>query len=476
MFDKPFVSVYILPEVLFLVEVSSNKSKILQSIRLDLPKGLIKNYVVTDVEVLSQMLTKIWAKYKIKEKNVAIVLSEFAAFTKRLTLPKVPLSEMHEAVLWAMQEYLPEESENMLFDWKIISQGASTSEIFVVAIRKISVVSVTDSFRNAGILPFFVEIPSISLSRMDDKKKANTLIVYQDHLVSLIVSLKEGNVMGSSVVRGDDAGTLLATAKKMSMHYSDVPLSTLYFSGYSKELYDNLEKTFGLIPKPLLKDGRDDQQGTHNEYIIPLSLATSKLSPPSDPTTINLLPDQYIENYSSSTQKVQFWGLILTVTLFVWIALFASLGTYLFISQSAASLKSSNASKSQEQKRTDTANLVKQINTTTDEILSIKAISIVPQDVLNIINMSRPEGISISQYRIDFDLGDIKIDGVAKDRLALIEFKQNIQKNEVFGSVDIPISNFETETDLSFTLSAKYIPISKNIVAKPAQPKKTVNP
>src|SRR5260221_6276182 len=111
MFDKPFISVYILPEVIFLVEVTFDKKRIVQSIRLDLPKGLIKNYVVVDTDVLAQSLQKIWMKYKLREKNVAIVLSEFAAFTKRLTLPKVSTSEMHEAVLWAMQEYFPEEAE-----------------------------------------------------------------------------------------------------------------------------------------------------------------------------------------------------------------------------------------------------------------------------------------------------------------------------------------------------------------------------
>jgi hypothetical protein len=473
MFDRPFISAYILPEVLFLVEVSSDKKRVLQLIRLDLPKGLIKNYVVTDSKVLSQSLKKIWSKYKLGKKNVALVLSEYAAFTKHISLPRVPTSEMQEAVLWSMQEYLPEDPENMIFDWKIVAQNETTTDLFVVAARREVVVSVTNAFKEAGIISFFVEIPSISLARMDEKKKGGTLIVYQDHLVSLVVSLKDGEVLGSAVIRGDDAQILLQTAKKMNNHYNTVPIQTLYFSGYSKELYDGLEKTFRLIPKQLLKDENKEQQ----EYIIPLSLSAAALSVPSDPFSINLLPEEYIKNYSSNAHKVQLWGLILTVTLFVWIALLSSLGTYLFLRQSATSLKNSNTSRSQEQKRTDTDNLVKKINATTDSILQIKTISIVPQEILNIINLSRPEGISISQYKFDFDLGDVKIDGVAKDRLALIEFKQNMQKNTNFNAVEVPISNFETETDLSFSLTAKYVPITKNLQSKPSvQSKKTVNP
>ena len=471
MFDRPFISVYILPEAMFLVEVGSDRKRILQSIRVDLPKGLIKNYVVTDTDVFSQSLKKIWAKYKLREKHVAIVLSEFAAFTKLLTLPKVPVSEMHEAVLWAVQEYLPEDIENMLFDWKIIAQNLGTTDIFVVAAKKEAIISITDSFEKSGVLPFFVEIPSLSLARMDNKKTKGSLIVYDNPLVSLVIFSYEGNVLGSAVVRGNDPQTLLSTAKKMNTHYKDRSITTLYYSGLAKELYDELEKTFRLIPKPLVQTTPENQPDTHTEYLIPYSLAMAQLSEPADPFSINLLPQAYVEKYRSSTKKVQFWGLILTVTLFVWVSLFACLATYLFITQSNTSLKKTADSQSLGQKRTETANMVKQMNTTADAVLQIKNISVLPQDALNIINLSRPEGISISQYKFDFDLGDIKIDGVAKDRLSLIEFKQNMQKSDQFGSVDIPISNFETETNLTFQLTAKYTPVSKKLTL----PSKTPN-
>lgn len=468
MFTRAFISLYILPEVLYVVALSSDKKRIVTSVKLDLPHGLIKNHVVTDTEVFAQVLTKIWKTYKLKEKSVALVIDEFAAFTKLITLPKVPVAEMHEAVLWAMQEYLPDEADTMLFDWKIVMQEESTTDIFVVAARKDTLESYTKSLEKAGLSPFLVEIPSLSLIRLDTKKKKEALIIYEHPHVSLVVFADLGNVLASSVVYGNDSAEIIKTAKKVSTHYGKTIVDRVYYLGESGATVKGLEKAFGVSPETLEMPIKVDPKAKPWEFLVPISLASGSLPEPSDPFSINLLPQWYVQVFHSSQKKVQYWGLILTVTLFVWISFFASLGTYLFLSQSIANLANNTDTTQTLQKREETSALIQKINTTSAALLQIKSLSVVPQEVINLISQLRPEGVSITEYKMDFDAGTIKVTGTAKDRLSLITFKQNVQKSELLSEVDIPISNFETESNLPFSLTANYVPIAKTIPSKGA--------
>lgn len=461
MFKKDFVAVYILPEVMYVISLSSDKKEVAVSAKLELPQGLIKNYKVVDTDVFAQVLTTLWKTYNLHERSVGIVLSEFAAYTKVIPIATTTVAEMHEAVLWAAQDFLPDDIDTMLLDWKIVKQKPKGNDVFVVAVHKNVVQSYTDSFEKAGLIPMYVEIPSLSLARLVKDPEKETLIVYEHPNASVVVFLYEGTLFASSVVHGDDPSEIITTVKKIVTHYKTSPPTKLFVNNKGKKVSNELENYLGITSQILEVP---ITMNLTSEFFVPLSLASTTLTEPSDPHTINLLPQAYVDKYHSSKEKVQFWGLILTVTLFVWISLFSALGTYLFISQSVTAITSSSATKTDlTQKRDQSVALVKEINRISESILNVKKFTIIPQEILNMVSMSVPAGVTITGYKMDFDLGEIRISGTAMSRVVLVEFKQNLEKNEKIGNVQIPISSFERETNLTFDLSAQYLPIVKSL-------------
>ncbi len=467
MFTKPFIALYILPDCLYLVHVSSDRKKLKVNVKLDLPKGLIPDYKVTDTKVFAEMLTSIWQKYKLHEKGVAFIVPEFAAFTKLITLPKVAVAELHEAVLWRAQEFLPVEPDGMLLDWKITKQNATSTEVFVVAILKPVLMSYVAALEAAHLYPLFVEIPSLSLIRTGGKNDDGALFVYADEHESIIGISQNGTIVASSVVRGNDKSNIIDTIKKITAHYKAITISKVFVGGNATPVIPDLTKLFNKEPQWLTLPIKNLAQETVQEFLLPISLATATLSLPQDPFSVNLLPHVLVEKYQSKKNKIQFWGIILTVTLFVWLCLFASLGAYLFLSQTTKTLKEKTSTGSDiSQTRAQAVSTTKEINTLSDKVLAIKKVVVVPQELLNLLEMSKPEGITITSYKLDFDTGEVRLTGISKNRLALIDFKQNLGKQDVLGSIDVPISNFETDTNLEFTLTAQYLPAIKTAPAK----------
>jgi hypothetical protein len=86
---------------------------------------------------------------------------------------------------------------------------------------------------------------------------------------------------------------------------------------------------------------------------------------------------------------------------------------------------------------------------------------------LNKIDTSKPQGVVLQKYDLDLDRGEIRLQGFALDRLTLIQFKENLDEVTDFEKVEIPISSFEAETNLEFSLSFYYTPISSTVKEKP---------
>ena len=85
---------------------------------------------------------------------------------------------------------------------------------------------------------------------------------------------------------------------------------------------------------------------------------------------------------------------------------------------------------------------------------------------MNYIYTSAPPGVVIDEYDLDLDKGEIRVLGTSVDRGTLIQFKENLESKEEIDSVEIPISSFESETNLDFSLSFLYLPISSTVKEK----------
>lgn len=460
MFKKSFVSLFFFANKFQVLALNGSKKKVSKIATVDLPEGLVDSGKVIDPDGLGKMLKIAWGKLRIKERSIGIVVPEFSTFSKVFNIPKLKTAELDEAVRWQAQELLPSQ-QAMVMDWRIIKKDDKGYKILAVAIEKDILDGYVSAAENAGLYPVVVEIPSISLVRLTETDLDAKLILFaQDQDVVIIIAEGE-SILGSSIQPVDDIDTIIKTSEKILSHFEDSKVKKVYIGGnFNPVLMDKIHASLKLpVEKLTKKIGRLAEEDSQ-KYLIPLSLQFKDPAEPFDFKTVNLLPLGLVDKYRSAKLKVQIWSLSLTITLFIWSCFLLTLGTYLFLSQMATDLTTRNALKMDASKEnTEAINEIKTINGLAEKVLQVKAVSVLPQDLVNDIEAAKPDGVNIVEYSLDLEKGSLILDGVAVDRLTLIDFKQRLEENENFSTVDIPISSFEVETNLDFKLSFDYEPL-----------------
>jgi hypothetical protein len=467
MFKKSFTSVYFSANKLYILQLDGRRKKVKNFGSAELPRGLIKNYRVQDKPTLANILKKIWkSNSRLREKSLGIVIPEFSTFTKLFSLPKLPFSELNEAVGWQAQESLPTSANDMVMDWMIVGQNKKGYEVLTVAMETSILEGFVEAAETAGLFPLAVEIPSLCLVRVSDSVKSlGRLIIYKNSGESILVVAAGAKIFGTSVLHTNDQNVIISTASKITSHYKkDVKIEKILIggTGVDGKLIQQLESVLKRDVEWIRPKIKGLSEAQIQEYLIPICMQLDDLDEPSDQYSLNLLPLALVTKYKRARLALQIWSLTLTITLVVWISFFISIGSYLFIAQQIDALKARSTSKVQmTQQNKKIAEEVKYINDVAERVLKIKSISASPQKVLNDIKDASPSGIFIREYKLDLDRGIIEVTGRASTRQVLLEFKKNLEKNPDITSVEIPISNFEVEKDLRFNLNFVYLPVRK---------------
>ncbi|KKQ98401.1 MAG: Type IV pilus assembly protein PilM [Candidatus Woesebacteria bacterium GW2011_GWA1_39_12] len=459
MFGKSFVSIYFLPNKLLVIEVSSNRKKVVRHASVDLPDGLIENYKVIDPVNLAKILKSVWNKFHFNEKTVGLILPEFSIFTKLLKIPRLAMSELNEAVNWQAQEYLPTQISQLITDWKIVDRSSGGFDILLVAVNKDLLMGYVEGVEKAGLFPLMVEIPSVGLVRLLQKGDMANLIICKNFGETILIISQNEKIIGTSVIHSQSPDELVKTALRMINHYKETKVDKILFGGLeiNEEITQKVTNAIKLPIERLKFSIKNLDENKIQEYLIPLSMSGTEVSEPSDPSSLNLLPLYLVEKYKKERLKLQVWSLTLTITLFVWISFLVVLGGYLFMVQEvnnykAESLKNQKVTQQGQEALKD----VTLINTISDKILKIKKEFTLTQEILNKIQRARVTGIILNSYDLDLDRGLVRLSGVSSDRNTLVEFKRNLESNDDFSEVAIPISNFEEEFNLEFEITFSY--------------------
>ena len=463
MIKKTFVSLYFVSNRLEVLKLTSGKRKVEVFATIDLPQGLIVDHEVKDLNALAEILKKLWSKFHIREKSVGIVVPEFSTYTKIIKMPKLAIDELDEAVRWQSQEYMPMALEEMVLDWKIIGEKASEYDVLVVAIKESILAGYVNATALAGLFPLVVETPSISLARMVNSASAKVIIYALYDEIILVQTMGE-RVMSSTVIAYEDSSQVIPLVSRMIRYNKEAAVEKIYVAGAgvgTEFLKEFSEKNNIAVEKLSLKMkglSEDDLQ----RYLIPISLQFKDPAEPKSSDTINLLPEPVVKKYERKRFSLQVWSLLMVVTLMIVTSFLAALGTYIFFVQQISAQKADTSVVTTDySKNKDATVKIKNINDASDKVMAILKYSQSPSEVFNAVYKSKPEGIILDGYRMDFEKGDIKLSGISATRDDLITFKQNLEKTGLFGQILLPLSTFEIENNLEFEISFVYLPVAK---------------
>ena len=458
MLKKPFVSLSFSSRRLQILKLDSRKTAIEGFTSIDLPEGMIRNYQIKDKKSLSTLLVNAWQNLQLKEKSVAIVIPEFSTFTKSLIMPQLSVSELDEAVRWQARDFLPSDYQKVVMDWKIVKREDDTIRILVIAVQKELLSVYVDAVGEAGLYPLAVETPSLSLERITDGTEIGRLVIYTNFGEAILAVLQGKEILGSSVVSSTDVRGIVWTAMQMVRHYQNIKIQRIEVGGLeiTEEVLSQLREKTKLKVEWIQANIAGLSAEQIQEYLIPISLQFKDPAEPISQETLNLLPSKWVKHYQNKRLKLQVWSLLLVTTLIIIGCFLATLFVYLFLSRQIKILEAAQVDQANSVSEEITAQ-INSINGISNKTFKIISSSQSTQAVVDKINGLKPQGITISDYQLDFDTGRIVLKGQSVHREILIKFKQALETDEDFGQISMPISNLEQETDLEFELRGYYL-------------------
>lgn len=192
-------------------------------------------------------------------------------------------------------------------------------------------------------------------------------------------------------------------------------------------------------------------------YTTVLGLALGSFSYDSSPI-VNVLPKSEKKALSHEYWKRFAVVFITTFSFLVLISVLLMIPLYSFSASKERMIEEkleqfNNDNKNITSKDLDT--IISKINTKTELLTSIKPGYSVYSDIIGMVLSSRVDGVTLSQILFNQRKDKsfvIEIHGIAKDRIALRNFKSSLEKNKNIASIDLPISNFIEKIDLNFTI------------------------
>ena len=92
---------------------------------VDVASDIIHDNTPESKQQLITVLKKLVEKAGVSTTQVIAALPTFAVFTLLINLPKLPAKEMPEAIKWEAKKYIPLPLEDMILDWKMVSEESS---------------------------------------------------------------------------------------------------------------------------------------------------------------------------------------------------------------------------------------------------------------------------------------------------------------------------------------------------------------
>jgi hypothetical protein len=472
MYKKPFVSVVFSQEYFDVFLLSPKHDSVVASKRFATPQGYIVQNKVSDVKKFAELLRTAWKELKLSEKNVGIVVPEFSTFSKTVELPlTLSMAELPEAVSWSCQEFIPQGAATVI-DWKIVSESTTHYKILVFSMLEEILQSYVSACDEAGLLPLIVETPSLALLRFAEKDVGVKLFIHKDDRETLLVLVQDGAVLTSTTVSSVDPLDIARIANQIFVHFAvdstdSVLVTGIWDDSFAKVLTEQVKRPVGTISLSTFGYKGSDLQ----RFLLGFSLQLRVPQEPHDPYSINLLPPSWVRRYDAKRLRFQLWSLSLIFSTVVWACFFIAVIVFSMIAGQLITAKHAIDEAKKVQPSTELSAQISSVNLLANKVISIESTIRPYQTILNLITKYRSADIFISSYHIDMETGKVFLTGIANNRPALVAFKNSLEADDSISLVRIPLSSFETQTNLAFDMNFLYMPPQQSTLSIPIPPK-----
>ncbi len=384
-----------------------------------------------------------------------VCFPEKLAYSREHTLPKLPLSEISEAISWQITSIFPFKPDEVYYDWKLVNQTDTETKIVVTAVNIQLLDGIIAACEAAGIKPISFESSASALARaikplppvaviteIDPLGTSTTLI---ENGVSSITSTTSfsASADGQSVIQN-----IVSSIKQILSRMNDqtaVPNIIITGEKSSPKLAELLSVQLGQkVEELVIPDVPAIYHLAHVESQMTVELPESE-------KTINLLPASLQTLYSQEAELNHAKRTMRLNSIVSGIACISALFVFVVISgissQTIKELKS----------LPPTPAVPSGINTQiimqkAQKIISFQTIKQMPLTQMGEA-ISALEKFSIKQFDYNPTKKEIRFTLSGVSRATLFDLKNNLEQTGKFNQIAIPLSAFGSEEKESVTLT-----------------------
>jgi type IV pilus assembly protein PilM len=135
-----------------------------------MPPGLIQDDQVVDADGLAAEIKALFQDAGIRKRFVVTAVSNRLAITRNITVPKMTLAELDEAIKWEAERYIPFPIDEVVLDYYVLDNPddvaeGSQMEVVIAAARLDMVTQQVDYLKLAGLEPIVVDVKPFALLR-----------------------------------------------------------------------------------------------------------------------------------------------------------------------------------------------------------------------------------------------------------------------------------------------------------------------
>ena len=215
---------------------STAKPRLVRYHEVTFPADATREGEIVEQDVLVRALKQLWTAGKFKTRDVVLGVGNQRVLTRDLSVPKVPLDRIKEALPFQVQDLLPIPVADAVLDFYPVAeaQGESGPVIqgLLVAAAKASVLANVRAVQAAGLNPIDVDLSPFALTRalLSRQSGRGTLaLVHVGATTSCVVIATEGVPQFVRIIPsgGDEVTTALTGGLGMSVADAERTKSTL---------------------------------------------------------------------------------------------------------------------------------------------------------------------------------------------------------------------------------------------------------
>lgn len=143
---------------------------------VDVPVGSIEDGRIVDGEKIAaaiKTVLKLPSAKKINSNKVICSLSESKVFVRIITIPKMNMDEVREAIKWEMEASMPMSLSEVYFDWQILDWNDEKKQrVLTAAVSREVIDSWMDVLSSAGMDVYGLEVESVASARSLIERKS----------------------------------------------------------------------------------------------------------------------------------------------------------------------------------------------------------------------------------------------------------------------------------------------------------------